>query len=63
MKQKKLRITKDDFLKANRRASREEEIREHGRQIRFRSVTHKSKKLYDRNALKLFGQEFCHEGI
>ena len=33
MGKKKFRITEKDFLLANRKAAREEEIREHGRQI------------------------------
>jgi len=52
---KKLRITQNDFLLANRRASRTEEIQAHGKQIMFRSVTQKSKKVYDRNSLKRAG--------
>lgn len=52
MKNKKLRITEKDFLLANRRASRAEEIEKYGKQISMRSITHKSKKAYDRNRLK-----------
>ena len=52
MKPKKLRITQKDFLLANRRAARLEEIEAHGKQITFRSVKHRSKKVYDRNSLK-----------
>lgn len=48
MKQKKLRITVDDYLLAQRRASREEEIRAHGKQIQGRRMLHKSKKTYSR---------------
>ena len=48
MKNKKLRITEKDFLLANRRASRAEEIERYGKQISMRSITHKSKKVYDR---------------
>ncbi len=51
-KQKKLRITEADFMLANRRAARLEEIAEHGRPVSFRRVTHKSKKVYDRKRLK-----------
>lgn len=51
-KKKKLRITQDDFMLANRKAAREEELRLHGRQILFRSVKQKSIKTYDRNRLK-----------
>jgi len=49
---KKLRITQDDFLLANRRASRAEEIEKFGRQVIFRTITQRSKKTYDRNRLK-----------
>ncbi len=52
MKQKKLRITEADYLLANRRASRAEEIQAHGRLIQGRRAVHKSKKVYDRNAIK-----------
>jgi len=52
---KKLRITQKDFLMANRRASRAEEIEAHGRQIQFRSVLQKSKKVYDRKSFKRAG--------
>ncbi len=52
MKNKKLRITEKDFLLANRRASRAEEIERYGKQILMRSITHKLKKVYDRKRLK-----------
>ena len=52
MKHKKLQITEKDFLLANRRAARLEEIEAHGHEISFRSVTHKSRKVYDRKRLK-----------
>ena len=55
MKNKKLRITEKDFLLANRRASRAEEIEKYGKQISMRSITHKSKKVYDRKRLKKAG--------
>ena len=55
MKSKKLRITEKDFLLANRRASRAEEIERYGKQILMRSITHKSKKVYDRKRLKKAG--------
>ena len=54
-RQKKLRITEADFMLANRRAARLEEIAEHGRPISMRSVLHKSKKVYDRKRLKKAG--------
>lgn len=47
----KKRITASDYLVANRRASRAEEIAAHGRQIVCRAV-HRSKKTYDRNREK-----------
>ena len=51
MKKKKYRITVQDFLKANRKASREEEIAAHGKQITFRKALQKSRKVYDRKRL------------
>ena len=51
-KMKKLRITEADFMLANRRAARMEEISEHGRPVSMRSALHKSKKVYDRKRLK-----------
>lgn len=51
-KQKKLRITQADFMLANRRAARLEEIAEHGRPVSMRSALHKSKKVYDRKRMK-----------
>ena len=53
--QKKLRITEADFMLANRRAARMEEISEHGRPVSMRSALHKSKKVYDRKCLKRAG--------
>lgn len=52
MKHKKMRITEKDFLLANRRAARAEEIEAHGKQITFRTVMQKSRKVYDRKRLK-----------
>ena len=57
-KQTKLRITEADFMLANRRAARMEEISEHGRPVSFRTALHKSKKVYDRKRLKRAGIEF-----
>ena len=51
-KGKKLRITEADFMLANRRAARLEEIAEHGRPVSLRKMLHKSKKLYDRKRMK-----------
>ena len=50
--QKKLRITEADYMLAQRRAARLEEIAEHGKPISFRKALHKSKKAYDRKRLK-----------
>ena len=52
MKQKKMRITLKDFILANRRASRAEEIEKYGQQVHNRRMVHKSKKKYDRKAMK-----------
>lgn len=52
MRPKKLRITERDYLLANRRAARQEDIDDHGRPTAFRRALHKSMKAYDRNALK-----------
>ncbi|MGN0045400.1 hypothetical protein [Alistipes indistinctus] len=43
----KKRITEQDYLKAHRKASREEEIARHGRPV-GQSRVHRSKKAYDR---------------
>ena len=51
-KMKKLRITEAEFMLAQRRAARLEEIAEHGRPVSFRKAVHKSKKVYDRKKLK-----------
>ena len=51
-KQKKLRITEADFMLANRRAARLEEIEQHGKPVSFRKVLQKSKKAYNRTRLK-----------
>ena len=52
---KKLRITEADYMLAQRRAARMEEISEHGRPVSMRSALHKSKKVYDRKRLKKAG--------
>ena len=54
-KQKKLRITEADFMLANHRAARLEEIAEHGRPVSFRKALHKSRKVYDRKRMKKTG--------
>ena len=53
-KQKKLRITEADYMLAQRRAARMEEIAEHGRPVSYTAL-HKSKKVYDRKRLKRTG--------
>ena len=40
----KKRITQDDYIKANRKASREAEIKEHGHPVCYKRV-HESKKV------------------
>ena len=49
---KTLRITEADYMLAQRRAARLEEIAEHGKPVSFRKAIHKSKKAYDRKRLK-----------
>ncbi len=56
-KQRKLRITEADFMLANRRAARLEEIAEHGKPVSFRRAIHKSRKIYDRKRLKKMAGE------
>ena len=51
-KQKKLRYTETDFMLANRRAARLEEIEQHGKPVSFRKVLQKSKNVYNRKRLK-----------
>jgi hypothetical protein len=51
-KKKTLRITQADFMLAQRRAARLEEIEAHGKPVSFRKALHKSKKAYDRKRLK-----------
>ena len=48
---KKMQFDREDYLKANRKLSREEEIKTHGRPVRIGGV-HKSKKVYDRQRRK-----------
>lgn len=52
MKQQKFKITEADFLLANRRASRIEEIEAHGRPVINRTIFHQSHKTYSRKRLK-----------
>lgn len=65
-KEKKYTITQKDFLLANRKAARQEEIDAHGKQIIFRSVKQKSRKAYDRKTMKRADIDtddgsFCYE--
>ena len=41
-------ITESDYLKAQRRATREEEIALHGKPLGKRRMLHRSRKTYDR---------------
>ena len=52
MAKNKFRISESDFFLANRKASREEELERHGKQIIFRTTITTSKKVYDRKRLK-----------
>ncbi len=54
-KMKKLRITEADYMLAQRRAARLEEIAAHGKPVSMRSAIHRSKKIYDRKRLKKAG--------
>lgn len=47
----KKRITQDDYIKANRKASREAEIEMHGHPVCHKRV-HESKKVYNRKKVK-----------
>lgn len=47
----KKRITQDDYIKANRKASREAEIEMHGHPVCHKRV-HESKKVYNRRKIK-----------
>ena len=47
----KKRITQDDYIKVNRKASREAEIERHGHTICYKRV-HQSKKVYNRKKIK-----------
>ena len=53
MKHKKFKITIEDFLKANRKAAREEEIEKYGKPIIFKTKIHKSKKVYSRKNYRI----------
>ncbi len=46
-----MKITQEDYLKAHRKASREEEIEKHGHPVSFKRI-HVSKKVYNRKKIK-----------
>ena len=46
------KIKEKDYIKANRKASRDEEISTYGKQIFTRCSIHKSKKAYNRQKTK-----------
>ena len=54
----KKRITQDDYVKANRKASREAEIEMYGHPICHKRV-HQSKKVYNRRKIKAAALFFC----
>ena len=57
-KARKLHITQADYMLAQRRAARLEEIAEHGKSVSFRTTVHRSRKVYDRKRLKKAGIAF-----
>ena len=58
-KMKSFKITQEDYIKANRKASREEEIRLYGKQIYNRHIVHKSKKKYNRKRDRKIPLFYC----
>ena len=54
-KAKKLRITEADYMLAQRRAARLEEIAAHGKPVSFRTTIQRSRKVYDRKRLRKAG--------
>jgi hypothetical protein len=46
------KIKEIDYIKANRKAAREDEITQYGKQISHRTNIHKSKKIYNRQQYK-----------
>lgn len=54
-KKPRCRITEQDYIIANRRAARLEEIEAHGNPVSLRTLRHRSKKVYDRKRLKRTG--------
>ena len=55
----KTKITQEDYFKANRKASREEEIKLYGKQIYNRHIVHKSKKKYNRQRDRKIPLFYC----
>lgn len=53
LRRKDFRITVQDYIKAQRRASRLEEIELHGKPVSGRAAIHKSAKVYDRKRMKM----------
>lgn len=47
----KKKISRDDYIKANRKASREAEIENYGHPVCYKRV-HQSKKVYNRKKMK-----------
>ena len=58
MKKLKYKITFETYLKAQRRASRQEELDAYGKSISFRHVIHTSKKRYNRQQNKYIEMDF-----
>jgi hypothetical protein len=56
---KTYKITQEDYIKANRKASREEEIKLYGKQIYNRHIVHKSKKKYNRQRDRKIPLFYC----
>ena len=54
-KQKELRITEVDYMLAQRRAARMEEISEHGRPVSYTALYKSKKVFYDRKRFKRTG--------
>jgi hypothetical protein len=48
----KTRITQQDYIKAFRKASREQEIEAHNKPVFQRFTVHRSKKIYNRKKIK-----------
>lgn len=55
----KRKITQDDYIKANRKGSREAEIEAYGHPICYKRV-HQSKKVYNRKKMKAGDKSLPH---